>query len=273
MAHFALICPPFYSHIRVFEALAAALAARGHRATFLLNAGAELLLAPGGPPARTVGSGDLAAITRRAARPNGPLGILRTVADTAALTDALCRDGPAILQRLGVDAVIGDQMEPAAGLIAAYLQLPQISLACALPVNAAPGIPLPFLDWPYDPSPEGLKRNRGGERVAALLLRRQRKTILAWSDHFGLPPRSGLEDCVSPLLQISQCPAAFDFPRPAQPGFHAVGPIRRAAATRASPAMITPSAFTKAGTRYPNSRMLAASFTSCFSGCFLMVRE
>ena len=230
MAHFALICPPFYSHIRVFEALAEVLTARGHRTTFLLNAGAESLLSSGGPPACTVGgAGDLAAITQRAARPDGPLGILRTVADTAALTEALCRDGPAILQRLGVDAVIGDQMEPAAGLIAAHLQLPQISLACALPVNAAPGIPLPFLDWPYDPSPEGLKRNRGGERVAALLLRRQRKTIEGWAERFGLSTRSTLEDCVSPLLQISQCPAAFDFPRPIQVGFHAVGPIRRTA--------------------------------------------
>ena len=240
MAHFALLCPPFHSHIRVFEALAGALAARGHQTSYLLNAGAELLLSPGGPAAFTVGDAgiDLGAITRRAARPNGPLGILRTVADTAALTDALCRDGPAILSRLGVDAVVGDQMEPAAGLIAAHLQLPQISLACALPVNTAPGVPLPFLDWPFDPSPEGLKRNRGGERVAALLLRRQRQTILAWSARFGLSRRSRLEDCLSPLLQISQCPAAFDYPRPAAPGFHAVGPIRkRAVASTPLPAI------------------------------------
>jgi zeaxanthin glucosyltransferase len=240
MAHFALLCPPFHSHIRVFEALAGALAARGHQTSFLLNAGAELLLSPGGPAAFTVGDAgiDLGAITRRAARPNGPLGILRTVADTAALTDALCRDGPAILSRLGVDAVVGDQMEPAAGLIAAHLQLPQISLACALPVNTAPGVPLPFLDWPFDSSPEGLKRNRGGERVAALLLRRQRQTILAWSARFGLSRRSRLEDCLSPLLQISQCPAAFDYPRPAAPGFHAVGPIRkRAVASTPLPAI------------------------------------
>lgn len=235
MAHFALICPPFYSHIRVFEALAAALAARGHSTSFLLNAGGENLLSPGGPPAhavRDVGR-DLATITRRAAYPNGPFGILRTVADTAALTDALCRDGPAILRGLGVDAVIGDQMEPAAGLLAAHLRLPQISLACALPVNAAPGVPLPFLDWPYDPSPDGLKRNRGGEKIANWLLKGQRRTIEGWAGRFGLTRRSSLEDCLSPLLQVSQCPAPFDFPRTTEPGFHAVGPIRKSSGAQA----------------------------------------
>lgn len=226
--HFALICPPFHSHIRVFEALAGALAARGHRSTFVLNAGADRFLSDRSLPVRTVGATgtDLGAVIRRAASPNGPLGILRTVADTAALTDALCRGGPAALEAIDADAVVGDQMEPAAGLIAARLGVPLVSLACALPINAAPGIPLPFLDWPYDPSARGLTRNRRGERVARFLLRRQRETIGRWSQAFDLAHRSTLEDCLSPLLQLSQCPSSFDFPRPADPVFHAVGPIR-----------------------------------------------
>ncbi|GGD32135.1 nucleotide disphospho-sugar-binding domain-containing protein [Aureimonas glaciei] len=236
MAHYALICPPFYSHVRVFEALAEALAARGHRTTFVLNAGGERLISSDGPAVVTTGpGGDLDAIIKRAARPNGPLGILRTVADTARLTDALCRDGPALLKAIGADAIVGDQMEPAAGLLAAHLGLPLVSVACALPVNAAPGVPLPFLGWPYDPSLAGLKRNRAGEKVAAFLLRRQRRTIEAWATRFGLAPRTTMEDCASPLLQISQCPAGFDFPRPPDPRFHAVGPIRKATSDEALP--------------------------------------
>jgi zeaxanthin glucosyltransferase len=241
MAHYALICPPFYSHVRVFEALAGALAARGHRATFVLNAGGERLLAQGGPGVVTTGPGEnLDQIIQRAARPNGPLGILRTVADTARLTDALCRDGPALLKGIGADAVIGDQMEPAAGLLAAHLGLPLVSLACALPVNTAPGVPLPFVGWPYDPSPAGLKRNRAGERVAGFLLRRQRRTIAEWAARFDLGRRATMEDCLSPLLQLSQCPEGFDFPRPPHPRFHAVGPIRKAAAEAELPFRLHP---------------------------------
>lgn len=231
MTHFALFCPPFYSHIRVLEALAAALGRRGHRATFVLNAGGRrLVAAPGLPVEEVAGRLDLDAVIRRAARPNGVFGVLRTVSDMAALTDALCAEAPAILGRIGADAVIGDQMEAAAGLVAEHLGLPFVSVAGALPINSAPGVPPPFLGWPFDPSAEGLKRNAGGERVANLLLRKQRRTVEAWSERFGIGHRASLEDCLSPRLQIVQTVPSFDYPRPPLAGYVPVGPIRRAEA-------------------------------------------
>lgn len=229
MSHVALICPPFHSHLRVFEALGGELLRRGHRVTFLLNAGASPSAGPAGLMRRETGSGsgrDLEALLARAARPTGPLGILRTVADAAELTDELCRDGPGILTDIGVDAIVGDAMEPAAGLIADHLGLPHVSLSAALPVHDDPSVPLPFLSWPYDPSEKGLSRNRGGERVARLLLTRQRRTIARWADRFGLPPRDGLSDCLSRTAQISQLVESFDFPRQPASHRHMVGPLR-----------------------------------------------
>ncbi|MBC8129127.1 MAG: glycosyltransferase family 1 protein [Rhizobiaceae bacterium] len=244
MAHFALICPPFYSHIKVFEALAATLRKRGHDATFVLNAGGEVMLSRGERRWRTVSpgsAGDLGFILRRAARPNGPLGILQTVADTARLSDALCRGAPAILREIGANAVIGDQMEPAASLVAAHLGLPLVSLACALPISTTPDIPPPYLSWRYRAGALGRWRNHGGETIAALLLLRQRRAIEAWSKRFGLPKRSTLDACLSPLLQISQTVESFDFPRAARAGFNAVGPIRsRASADEPLPFPIDP---------------------------------
>ena len=231
MAHFAFFCLPFYSHLRVFETLAVALVARGHRVTLLVNEGAANFVAD-----RTLsvveiaaqpGKGrDPAAIIDRAARPNGFFGILRTVADMAALTDAFCLGAPAVLRRIGADAIVGDQMEPAAGLVASHLGLPFASLASALPVNAGPGIPLPFLDWSYDPSEAGLKRNRGGDKIAGLLLRRQNRTIARWAGKFSLSPRQDLQACLSTGLQLAQTVASFDFPRPAGGPLHPVGPLR-----------------------------------------------
>ena len=233
MARFALICPPFFSHLRVFEALGLELERRGHRAMLVLNRGGAAMArarAQGGLEAHEIGGDsrrDLDHLLRRAARPSGPFGILRTVADSARLTDELCAGGSALLQDLGIDAVIGDQMEPAAGLLAVRLGLPLVSLASALPVHDDPTVPLPFLSWDYDPSEKGLKRNRGGERVARLLLTRQRRTIAAWVERFGVGPRETLQDCLSPLAQISQLVASLDFPGDRPPRRHRVGPIRR----------------------------------------------
>jgi zeaxanthin glucosyltransferase len=231
MAHLALICPPFHAHLRVFEALAEELGRRGHRTTFLLNAGGEVFVRPTAtavrtPPATAEAHDLLARTVRHAEAPGGILGILRTVRDSAALTDGLCSAGPGILRDIGADAVIGDQLEPAAGLIAAGLGLPHASIAAALPINRDPGIPLPFLPWRYDPSPAGEVRVRGGHWVGGILMRRQAATIARWAERFGLAPRRSLEDCLSPTLQIAQTVRGFDFPRPATSPLHHVGPMR-----------------------------------------------
>ncbi|WP_210209682.1 glycosyltransferase [Aureimonas flava] len=222
--HFGLVCPPFPSHARAFEALATALAERGHRATFVMNAGAGGLVRPGpwsvrevglGSPARTAGAGS-----------TGLFGILRTVADAARRTEGLAAGGGAVLAAAGVDALLGDQMEPASGLLAAHLGLPFVSVASALPIDPDPATPPPFLDWPFDDSAEGLRRNRGGRRVAGLLLRRQAEAIRRSALSLGLPPRGGMEDWLAPLGTLSQTPPEFDFPYAGRRRILRVGPLR-----------------------------------------------
>ena len=166
-------------------------------------------------------------VIRRAANPRGPLGVLRTVSDSAALTDNTCRHVPGILSQLNVDALVADQMEPAAGLIARHLGIPFVSFACALPLERDERIPPPYLDWPYANDQAGLKRNRGGEMVASLLLRAQRATIRRWAAQFGLSGLQTLEDCLSPIGTIAQLPGALDFPRaPSARPLLQVGPLR-----------------------------------------------
>lgn len=233
MTTFAIICPPYYSHLRLFEALAGELLSRGHAVNCIVNAGAGAMIEAKGEGlgVHEVGrrtKDDLGRLTARAAGGGTPLSVLRTVRDSARLTDELCREAPDLCRSIGVEAILGDQMEPAAGLVAEHLGLPLASIASALPVHDDPSVPLPFLDWPYDPSEAGLKRNRGGVMVAKLLLARQRKTIALWAERFGLPGRTSLADCLSRSCQISQLTESFDFPRVASPVRHAVGPIRRA---------------------------------------------
>ncbi|WAP68236.1 glycosyltransferase [Jiella pelagia] len=232
MTEFAVVCPPYYSHLRLFEALAEELRDRGHAVHFIVNAGAaEMISAAGkGIFVHEVGRRsrhDLDRLIARAAGGGQPLSVLRTVRDAARLTEELCREAPALCRDLNIAAVIGDQMEPAAGLVARFLGLPLVSVASALPVHDDPAVPLPFLGWTYDSSEEGLKRNRGGLMVAGLLLARQKKAIARWADRFDLPELATLDDCLSTTCQISQLTESFDFPRQPSPIRHAVGPIRR----------------------------------------------
>lgn len=229
--HLALFCPPYKSHIAVFQCLAGALKRRGHRVTLMVNAGVEPFLDQHVPVATIEGTSraEIEAIIARAAAPGGPLGILRTVHDGVTLSEAICRSAPSRLAALRVDAIVADQTEPAAGLVARFLNLPLISIACAVPMERGSGIPLPFLPWPYDASEKGLKRNAGGERVSRLLLSEQRRLIRRWAGRFALAGDfDDLLSCSSDLATIAQITTEFDFPRENAGLLHCVGPIRDA---------------------------------------------
>ncbi|MDB6453011.1 glycosyltransferase [Falsirhodobacter sp. 20TX0035] len=220
--NFIAFCPPYASHLRAFMALADGLRARGHRVTFVLP-GQVHMPWPGAVP-ETLALGTEVEDTARTA-------IERSVWRT----DTLCRHIDVLPP---ADAILGDQTEPAGGLIADALGLPLISVACALPFEREPGIPLPFLGWPFDESRRGRRRNVGGERVARLILRKQNAVIAHWADRFAIGPRRELTDCLSPLLTLSQTLPGFDFPR-RNPVVLETGPLRPAG-TAAFPDDIRP---------------------------------
>ncbi|WP_039056887.1 glycosyltransferase [Enterobacter sp. Bisph1] len=231
MSHYAVITPPLYSHVHAMQALAQALIARGHRITFIQQAEARTLLNdprigfyPVGEASHPPGS--LARTLRLTAHPGGPA-ILSLIDDLARTTDMLCRELPDALSRLGVDGLIVDQMEAAGGLVADALGLPFVSVACALPVNREPELPLPVMPFRYAPTPRARKIYQTSQQIHDWLMGRHGTVIAHHAQRFGLPPRHGLHDCLSPLAQISQTLSMLDFPRHAPPAcFHAVGPLR-----------------------------------------------
>nr|WP_314445360.1 nucleotide disphospho-sugar-binding domain-containing protein [uncultured Sphingomonas sp.] len=227
MARIAFLCPPFAAHLASFAALGEALQARGHQPFFLLNAGASATTGSipiHHVPART-GDPPVARVLAAAEKPGGLLATLRTIADSAALTDQLCDGGRERLAALGAEAIVGDQMEPTGYLLAKALDLPFIGLACAVPIDPAPGVPLPFLDWPYEPEATGKLRRTAS--IADALSRRQNQVIAAWAGRFGMGPHARLSDCLGDV-QLAQIIPQLDFPRPQPLPFTPVGPLRRA---------------------------------------------
>lgn len=227
--HAVLITPPLPSHLRACEALARELTRRGHRATFLAEPGVALQ-----------DDVDRVHLPGPAARPQ-PRRLLAEIWTGARRTDRLCRDGLPVLRDLGPDVILGDQMEPASGLLARALGVPLVSVACAVPINPEPGIPLPFLGWPHDPTAEGLRRNRGGERVADILMTPQTRVIRHWAQAWRLGDLGRLQDCISAELTLSQMVPGFDYPRPAGGAVVLdLGPFRHGQPAAGFPADITP---------------------------------
>ena len=226
MAHFAILAPPLTGHFKPLAALAAELTERGHRATFVHQEGAAPLAASLGADFHTLPEGQGGSVGGWTSAILSGIG--GTVGAMARQTELLCRQAPRALREIGADAVIADQLEAAGGLIAEHLRLPYVTVASALPINREPAVPPPYLDWPFDPSEKGVKRNRGGYRIADLLMRRIGRTIEREAKHLGLPPRRRLEDCFSPTLQLAQAVPGIDFPRRELPeSFHYCGPFRR----------------------------------------------
>ncbi|WP_111413571.1 nucleotide disphospho-sugar-binding domain-containing protein [Billgrantia lactosivorans] len=247
--HIGVVAPPLPSHFGALQALAEALAERGHRVTFLHQPeaarwldSARLAFHPLGHASHPPGS--LARTLRLAARPGGPLGLHRLIADMSRTTDMLCRELPSALDALGIDALLCDQMEAAGGLVAEAGGRPFVSVACALPVNREAGLPLPVMPFAYGRQRRDVQRYSASERVYDLLMREHRRTVARHARRLGLAAREGLHECLSPRAQISQTVAGFELPRRLPAHFHHVGPLRPADPQTWEPRSLEPRALT-----------------------------
>ena len=232
MSHFGVVAPPYYSHFAALQALAGELLQRGHRVTFFHQADAARWLndprinfCPLGAASHPPGSLDTT--LRLAARPTGPWGLRKVILGMASTTAMLCAELPKALADHAVDALLCDQMEPAGGLVAESMGLPFVSVACALPVNREPGLPLPVMPFAYGTDERRLHMYRSSSQVYDWFMQPLGKVLREACSRLGVPVRSALHECLSPLAQISQTLPGFDFPRQAAPAqFHAVGPLR-----------------------------------------------
>ncbi|MBD8654929.1 glycosyltransferase family 1 protein [Oxalobacteraceae sp. CFBP 13730] len=247
MTHFAVVAPALYSHFNTLMVLARELVTRGHRVTFIHRPDAAAYVKDARVGFHAIGTathpaGSLPAMLARVANPGSPLGLRRVILDMAASTEMLCRELPAALKALQVDCVLADQMEAAGGMVAESIGMPFISIACALPVNREPGIPLPVMPFVYEDSERAFKIVEGSTRVYDWMMGPHHRAIAAEAQRLGLLPRSMLHECLSPLAQIAQIVPGFDFPRRELPAhFHHVGPLHAAnVAPALSPAELAP---------------------------------
>ena len=172
-------------------------------------------------------AGTLQKSLTRLGRLDGLAALRFTIGEVEATTRMLLQDCPAAIRGAGIDALLCDQTEPAGASLAEHLGIPFITVCNALAMNREDDIPPPFTAWNFVESPVARIRNRVGYALSDWILRRVRAVVALYREKWKLPPYSRAEDLFSPLLQLSQQPPAFDFPRKRLPGtFHYVGPLR-----------------------------------------------
>ena len=213
-------------------ALARELVGRGHSATFLHHPDVGASIENHGldfRPLATSGiaSGSLAHGLEVASRVKGALGIKPLIRELARGTTMLCEELPRVLRALSVDAIVGDWIKPAVGLVAHHLRLPYISVSAALPLNWEPGVPSPFVGWSYGESSWHRSRNIAAQYAAQAFQRPLHDVIRSYSERWGLGTNWSVSQYASGYAQIAQITPSLDYPRRSLIGcLHYCGPFR-----------------------------------------------
>ena len=233
MVHFGIVTPPLAGHINALTALAVTLVERGHRVTLLGPLDARRWLADDRIGFHAIArdthpEGALQDDTSRMGRLRGLFGVRGMIADLARLTDAVCRDVPPAIDRLGLDALIVDQLEPGGAVAAMTAGVPYVTVATGLHVNREPNVPPPFVGWGFDPTEHGRWKVRGAYRVSDRLMAPIGDVLERHCRANGLPVQRDGAAFVSPTLDLLQAVPTLDYPRDALgPATHYVGPLRR----------------------------------------------
>lgn len=240
MRHFGIISPPVSGHLNPFAALGRELQERGHRVTCFHMRDVEAKIRALGIDFWPIGESDhpvgsLPLSLAQLGRLKGVSALRFTIRAVARTSTMVCRDAPAALREAGVQALLVDQMEPAGGAVAEYLQLPFITVCNALAINRDPLVPPPFTPWKYEQGAWAKLRNGIGYAVAEWMTGSIAKVVGEYRASWRLPQIHSQEESFSKIAQICQMPREFDFPREQLPNcFHYVGPLRRSLPTPAA---------------------------------------
>ena len=230
MTHFGVICPPITGHVNPLAALGRALIRRGHRVTLLHVPDMQSKASEEGLHFAALGSGDypsgaLPESVRTLSGLHGLAALRYSVDCACGISNLILRDGPSVLGREQIDALLVDQNEPAGGTLAEHLKIPFLSVCTSLPLNREASIPPPFVGWKFSRSPIARARNRMGYAMTDRLIAPIQAVLNRYRKTWGLSTVSTPDDTFSRLATIAQLPRDFDFPRSALPdNFHYLGP-------------------------------------------------
>jgi len=220
------------SHLNAMSSLARKLQERGHEVFFVGVADAARQVRAAGIDFYTVGErefpvGSWDERDARLAQLSGAAGLKFSIEGACQAFDAVVRDCPEVLRRIGAEAAVFDQLASGYTAVAMQMGLPLIHIAVALPGNPWDCAPPAAVGWPYRTGWLAKMRNRVGHTILRRLVQKYLVRISKHYQEHSVPFEiGGIDFGCSTLAQISQAPAGFDFPNPDLPSwFHQVGPF------------------------------------------------
>jgi zeaxanthin glucosyltransferase len=229
-----MICPPMHSHLTTTCALARELLTRGDEVAVVALRDMQPKVEAEGVPYLPIGEathplGTVPAFQATLGASSGLAALRFSIREVRRMNQTFFAEMPGIIERYGADALIADQAEPVGGTLAEHAGIPWATLCAALPLNREPDVPPCFMPWAYSPTALGRLRNRAGYALIDLFTRGIATDIRVQRRRWGLPLYHQPDDANSPSLQVVQLAEALDFPRRQRPpGFHYVGPFKRA---------------------------------------------
>jgi MGT family glycosyltransferase len=214
-------------------ALADAIRSRGHRITFFLLGTPPSSVSAAGFEVVQLGGAifpvdEYKAGIQKLGTLSGRAALSHTTALIARATEAILQVGPSLVREAKVTALVVDQSSFAGGTVADHLGLPFATVCNALLLNAEPKIPPFFSSRQPRNSWWSRLQNKIGWAGLNQLYAPITKQIQGYRRRHGLAVPAQIADTWSDRIQISQQPAAFEFPRQELPKqFRFVGPMRR----------------------------------------------
>ena len=228
MAHFAIISPKEAGHLLPIGTVGKELVHRGHRVTIVARPEGAALAEQLGLPFCQLETDEIP-------HPSAYfLWQIFNAFDASWMIGVRCwfewdaevmlRKLPPIIEQLGIDGLLIDQNLAAGGTAAELAGVPFVTICSALMWHEEPGVPPAFTSWPYREGWPARVRNRLGFAAWHWYMRPVMKVINRERKARGLPRLARVDNAFSPLAQISNLCAEFDFPRRAlPPQFHYIG--------------------------------------------------
>ena len=230
MTHIGLLCPTASGHLNPMMTLGHELRQRGHRVTLVGTLDAQPKVLAAGLEFQAIGevafpAGSTAEFFTKLGQLSGLDAFRYTVALFKQITTTLLQEAPTALQKAGVEALLIDQTSFGGSTVAQLLDLPFISVCCALMLNQDPNVPPINTTWSYHPSWWARLRNQAGNELITNIAKPITELIAEYRQQWSLPLFRHPNDAYSQLAQLCQQPAEFEFPRQSLPSyFHFTGP-------------------------------------------------
>lgn len=229
MTHFGIICPAVTGHLNPMTTLGYELQSRGHRVTVVGILDAEKKAHAAGLDFKAIAPldypyGTMARFSQELGKLSGLAALRYTINWIQKLTAILLQQAPQVIKTAGIEALLVDQVSAGGGTVAEYLNIPFISVSAALMINEDVSVPPFNTSWHYNSAWWGKIRNKIGYRLLRQVREPIRATIAEYRREWNLPPHYYQNDAYSPLAQLCQQPAEFEFPRANLPRcFHFTG--------------------------------------------------